>query len=171
MKVRIAVFEVRLEVLLADQRQNGALEADHRADEGVDPDEQRELARVRAQAELNVAHADWSARPLRFAATISAWPGGRGGKILEERRHERVLALVLQRFVVVALEADRGERVARQPATADGAADVARVDDHAVIELQELAQPRRRARARAASDRLSRASPGGRHHRPAASHR
>ena len=70
----------QLEVLLADQRQDRSLEADHRADERVDPDEQRELAGVRAQAELNVAHAGMLVAPLRFAATISACCGGAGGR-------------------------------------------------------------------------------------------
>ena len=80
MKVRIAVFDVELEVLLADQREDRSLEADHRADERVDPDEQRELAGVRAQAELNVAHAGMLVAPLRLAATISACCGGAGGR-------------------------------------------------------------------------------------------
>ncbi len=62
----------QLEVLLADQREDRSLEADHGADERVDPDEQRELAGVRAQAELNVAHAGMLVAPLRLAATISA---------------------------------------------------------------------------------------------------
>ena len=43
-KARIAAVEREPEVLLADQRQHAALEADHRADERVERDEQRELA-------------------------------------------------------------------------------------------------------------------------------
>ena len=39
------------ELLLGEQRQDGALLADHAADEGVDADEQRELGEVLAQAE------------------------------------------------------------------------------------------------------------------------
>ena len=131
-----------VEVLLADQRQDGALEADHRADERVDPDEQGELAGVRAQTELDVAHAGRWVRPLRFAATISAWPSRRRRHVDEQRFYERILVLVLQRLIVTALESDRGEGVARQPAPADGAADMARIDDHPVIELQQL--PHRR---------------------------
>ena len=46
--------EVKL--LLGDRRQDAALHADHRADEGVDDDEQRELREVLAQAEADVAH-------------------------------------------------------------------------------------------------------------------
>ena len=52
-KERIAACRGEAEVLLADERQDAALESDHRADEGVQPDEQPELAGVRAQAELN----------------------------------------------------------------------------------------------------------------------
>jgi hypothetical protein len=44
------------EVGLADQRQRRALEADHRPDEGVDSDEQRELREVLAQAEPDLRH-------------------------------------------------------------------------------------------------------------------
>jgi len=40
-----------VKVLFRDRRQDAALEADHRADEGVDGDEQRELREVLAQAE------------------------------------------------------------------------------------------------------------------------
>jgi hypothetical protein len=39
------------EVVLADQRHGGALEPDHRPDEGVDRDEQGELRQVLAQPE------------------------------------------------------------------------------------------------------------------------
>ena len=43
------------EVVAADQRQGRALEADHRADEGVDRDQQRELRAVLAQPEPDAA--------------------------------------------------------------------------------------------------------------------
>ena len=70
------------EVGLADQRQGRALKPDHRADESVDPYEQRELRDVLAQPELHTgrAHPDaMSGRPARLAATISACWGGAGG--------------------------------------------------------------------------------------------
>jgi hypothetical protein len=65
---------VEVEVALADQRQDAALEPDHRANESVQPDEQAELARVRAQAKLNAAHAWTAIRPVRLAATIASCP-------------------------------------------------------------------------------------------------
>ena len=127
----------QLEVLLADQREDRSLEADHGADERVDPDEQRELAGVRPQAELNVAHAgSWWRRfgwPRRSPPVeAERW------QIDEERLNEGALACMLERLVVTPLETDRGERVARKPAPADGAADMARVDDHAVVEPEQL---------------------------------
>ena len=47
------------EVLLADQRQDAALETDHRANKSVDADQQCELAGVRSQPEPDAAHAGW----------------------------------------------------------------------------------------------------------------
>ena len=71
-----------LEVVAADERQRRALEADHRADEGVDGDEQRELRGVLAQPQPDGGggHAtSATGRPVRLAATISAWCSGAGG--------------------------------------------------------------------------------------------
>src|SRR5205823_3566466 len=68
------------EVTLADQRQHASLQADHRADERVEPDENRELAGVRAQSELHRrAHAGAPTVPERLAATIDFWSAGGGG--------------------------------------------------------------------------------------------
>src|SRR5581483_11940203 len=69
------------EVVAADQRQRAALEPDHRADERVHHHEERELRRVRPQAEANGCrdHAVEAASPARFAATIAAWSAGGGG--------------------------------------------------------------------------------------------
>src|SRR6266516_2293772 len=68
------------EVLLADERQHAALETDHAADERVQRDEQRELVRVGAQAEPDVAgHAAAPTEPARLAATIRSCPAGGGG--------------------------------------------------------------------------------------------
>ena len=41
------------EVVLADEREDAPLEPDHSADEGIERDEERELARVRPQPEAN----------------------------------------------------------------------------------------------------------------------
>src|SRR5436305_3693462 len=71
-----------MEALAADQRQRRALEADHRADERVDEDEQRELRAILTQPQPDsaVGHAiSASGRPLRFAATIAACCSGAGG--------------------------------------------------------------------------------------------
>ena len=109
------------EVGLADERQGRALEPDHRADEGVDRDEQRELREVLAQSEFDPALAHrlaLSGRPARFAATISAWRSGAGGMSSSSAGDERLLAVEAQRAVVAALEADGRDRVGRQPAPA-----------------------------------------------------
>ncbi|MBA3561361.1 MAG: LysR family transcriptional regulator [Actinobacteria bacterium] len=58
----------------------------------------------------------------------------------QERIHEGIYISVLERGVVETLEADRRERMAREPATADGPAEMARVDDHPVWELEQLPQ-------------------------------
>ena len=82
MKERTATARAEAEVVLADQRQGRALEADHRADQGVDRDQQRELGEVLAQAELDLPLAQAGAAsgsPERLAATISAWCSGAGG--------------------------------------------------------------------------------------------
>src|SRR5581483_4883815 len=67
------------EVVPADQRQHASLEADHRADERVQADQKRELARVRAQTEPNRRHAGTPGLPARLAATIRPCSAGRGG--------------------------------------------------------------------------------------------
>src|SRR5206468_9717585 len=69
------------EVLPADERQDAGLQAGEPADERVQRDEQRELARVGPQAEADGrAHAGVTTPPARFAATIAAWSAGRGGE-------------------------------------------------------------------------------------------
>ncbi len=45
-----------LELLLRDRRQDAALHADHRADERIDDDQQRELTEVLAQTQAHGAH-------------------------------------------------------------------------------------------------------------------
>src|SRR5262249_48149285 len=67
------------EFLLPDEREHAPPEPDHGADEGIQPDEERELARVRAQAEPDAGQAGTPASPTRFAATIRFWSAGRGG--------------------------------------------------------------------------------------------
>ena len=48
-----------LELLLGDRRQDAALHADHRADERVDDDEQRELREVLAKTQTHGAAGGW----------------------------------------------------------------------------------------------------------------
>ena len=68
------------EVLLAHERQHTSLEADHGADERVQPDEQAELAGVRAQPEPHRRrHAGAPTLPDRLAPTIRSCSAGRGG--------------------------------------------------------------------------------------------
>ena len=70
------------ELLVADQRESRALQADHGPDERVERDQQRELRRVLAQPELDAAvvhRTPVSGRPARLAARISAWRSGAGG--------------------------------------------------------------------------------------------
>src|SRR5205085_5318142 len=56
------------------------LETDHSADEGVQRDEQRELPRVGAQTQPDVAgQAVTPTQPARLAATIRACSAGGGG--------------------------------------------------------------------------------------------
>jgi hypothetical protein len=63
---------VEVELGLADERKDAALESDHGADEPVEHDEQGELVRVRAHAEPNGSHTSTATMPARFAATIDA---------------------------------------------------------------------------------------------------
>src|SRR5207248_1173974 len=68
------------EVLLADERQHAALQTDHAPDERVQGDEQRELPRIGAQAELDGAgHATAPTEPARLATTIRSCSAGGGG--------------------------------------------------------------------------------------------
>src|SRR5881392_3500290 len=68
------------EVLLANQRQHAALETDHAADECVQTYKKRELVRVGAQTESDVAaHAAAPTQPARLAATIRSCSAGGGG--------------------------------------------------------------------------------------------
>ena len=129
------------EVVAADQRQRRALEADHRADERVDRDEQREL---RDGSRAGRAGPAASVTAPERAAGRRGWrrrsrPGrsGAGGMSLHERRDERVLGVELQRAVVAALEADRRDRVGRQAAPADRAGVVRRVEDEVVGQRQQ----------------------------------
>ena len=70
----------QVEVLLGDRRQDASLHPDHRADEGIDEDEQRELREVLAQAEANCrrVHAAGSSAP-RLARKIASISAGFGG--------------------------------------------------------------------------------------------
>ena len=139
------------EVLAPDQRQRRALEADHRADERVDGDQQRELRGVLAQPEPDRrgAHAtSASGRPARLAATIAACCSGAGGMSWSSACDERVLGVELQRAVVAALEADRRDRVGRQAAAADRAGVVRRVQHEVVGQRQQPLGQRAVQRAR-----------------------
>ena len=72
---------LEVEVRFADQRQGRALEPDHRADERVDSDQQRELRGVLAGARAGRPDSSpqrAGERPARLAATISACCGGAG---------------------------------------------------------------------------------------------
>ena len=62
------------ELVLADEREDASLEADHRAHERVQRDEESELTRVRPKPEANGAsrHRRAGESPLRLAATIAA---------------------------------------------------------------------------------------------------
>ena len=129
----------QVEVLAADQRQRRALEPDHRADEGVDRDQQRELRGVLAQPEPDraaVTRPAASGRPMRLAATIAAWCSGAGGMSAHQRLDEGVLGVEPQRRVVAALEADRRDRVGRQAAAADRPG-VVRGVEHEVVGQRE----------------------------------
>src|SRR5207253_3549271 len=68
------------EILFADQWQNASLQADHAPDEGVQRDEQPELAGVRAQTEPDRrVHARADTLPERFVATICSCSAGGAG--------------------------------------------------------------------------------------------
>ena len=105
------------EVLAADERQRRAFQADHRADERVDRDQQRELRAVLAQPQpdLRCGHAtSASGRPLRLAATIAACCSGAGGMSLVSACTNASSESNCSAAVVAALEADRRDRVGRQ---------------------------------------------------------
>ena len=144
-KARIAERRAQPEVLLADERQHAPLEPDHAADERVQPDEERELAGVRAQAEPH--------RPSRGGAHLAGAVGGDDPLLLgrarrhvgEQRVGERLRVGEREQRVVGALEADRGERVAGEAAAADRAAVVARIEDDVVGQLEQPAAGSRAA--------------------------
>src|SRR5262249_35210068 len=68
----------KVEVLFADRWQDGPLQADHRADEGVDDDEQRELPDVLTQSETHLSHRGATRAPwlIRRVCSIAAGFGG-----------------------------------------------------------------------------------------------
>src|ERR1051326_6664381 len=66
------------ELFPGDDRQDRPLETNHRADERVHDDEQRELLPVRSKAERNGCHTPAGKLP-RFAARVAAAFGGAGG--------------------------------------------------------------------------------------------
>src|SRR5213079_1006923 len=80
-------FRNEAEVSLGDQREDGAFEPHHGADEGIDDDEQRELTPVGAEAEpdgrrrLRQRRSDWRRPPARWGhqATCRLRSGRRCG--------------------------------------------------------------------------------------------
>src|SRR5207253_150794 len=79
-KARIAAVELSPKSCFANERQHAALEADHAADERVQGDGQRELPRIGAQTQPDVAgHAAAPTEPARLAATIRCCSAGGGG--------------------------------------------------------------------------------------------
>ena len=165
-KARIAALRAKPEVMLADERQHAALEPDHRADERVQPDEQRELARVRAQPEPDLR------RHARRADLAGAVGGDDPRPDRRARRQRRRAARPRTRpgrraraAGCGALEADRRERVAGEAATADRAAVVARIDDDVVRQLEQSPQARVQQRAPGRERRPRRAGPDGRRRR------
>src|SRR5204862_5348604 len=71
-----------MKLLLGDRRKDRALEADHRADERVDDDEQRELREVRAEPEPNDATGHQRTQRPALKRMISIMPSGFGGTFL-----------------------------------------------------------------------------------------
>ena len=104
------------EVVLADERKHAPLEPDHRADEGVQGDEQGELPGVRAKPEANRLGRSCraGALPRRLAATIAAWSAGGGGRSTSSACAKLASSRVREGRVVAALEADGRERIARE---------------------------------------------------------
>ena len=131
MKERIARFEERPKSALADERQHAALQADHRADERVQADEQAELARRSraARAAPSPLMRGRAAVPLRFAATISACPAGAGGISTSSASRERVRVAVRSSGLWRRSKPIDEKGLPESAAPADRAAEVARVDD------------------------------------------
>src|SRR5262245_36757994 len=69
----------QLEVDLCDCRQNASLHTDHRADKGVDHDQQRELSDVLSQTETDAQTVVSLRDRPRLAARISSIAAGFGG--------------------------------------------------------------------------------------------
>ena len=142
------------------------------ADERVQADEQAELASVRAQPQPDrVGHAIASTLPDAVGGDDPLLPVGAGGHVREQRVGERVRVGELEHRVVRALEADRGERVAREAAAADRAAVVARVEHDVVGQLEQPAETLVQEPRLPAQRRRRRAGRGGRRHRSGASRR
>src|SRR5829696_1025589 len=62
---------------------------------------------------------------------------GRRGEIAEQRLHEGGLIRMHESCIVAALETDTRTRIAREPAAADRAAVVTRVDENMVWQLEQ----------------------------------
>ena len=173
-----AALEARPKSLAADERQRRALEPDHRADERVDRDQQREL-RERSRA----ARAGRGAAVTRCgrAAGRRGWrrrsrpaAAGAGGMSSSSASTNASSESKLQRAVVAALEADRRDRVGRQAASADRARVVRGVEEQVIGERQQPLGQRAIQRARHLLDacaRRARAGRAGRRRRRAARRR
>ena len=160
------------EVMLADQRQDASLQADHPTDERVERDQERELGGVLAQAEANRhGHAGVLVAPRRLAATIRACSGGAGGVSLTSASANALGIREREHLVVSALEADRGDRVSGQSSAAHRPGIVAGKHDHVVGQLEQTAAATHAASAPDRGRRRPHAGRDGRHRRSAASRR
>ena len=110
------------EFLRADQRHDGAFDADHAADKGVDQNEQRELPPVGAQPEATTLGLNRLVIGRSFGCGHHAGIDRADLRRLRRRRrnigehgaHEGRLVLDPERLVVALLEADGGRRFAAQ---------------------------------------------------------
>jgi hypothetical protein len=109
--------------LLGDRREDRALHADHRADEGVDHDEQRELTEVLAQAEAHRTHAGAPRAALVDAREDLLHRRGLGRDVGE--RVDEGVARLRQQRVPALLERDGARRLAAHPRAAGRAREVA----------------------------------------------
>ena len=160
------------EVALADEREHAPFEPDHGADEGVQADEERELAGVLAKPEPGCRRSCPSRDgPAAIRGDDLPLVAGAGGRSTSSASAKLAASGCASAELWRRSKPMRREGVAREPAPADRAAVVARIDEHVVGQLEQALDRARRALGPPARGRRRRAGPDGRRRQRGASRR